>query len=288
MQYSICVATDVDGEKVNLRFLFDAYGPSVTQLLNRAAVAFNNLFHRCGIPRAFATSAAVVFNETQCTWDRLERSTQLLHNSQVYLFQPDILDLPAVIPEPYEAQPLLGDTYVSPRREASDSPRAVGPTHYEPRPAFIHPSPGGPPQHGDNRKKGSVYKTAAATGVIVGGKNRYNKPLSDERDFMVDNNSVHAMSFSTPKRGNNGTLVGSSRTILRGREYDSFSVSPLVRQPTEESYVIYSDGRKSILRDEREKIEKQWRLPLDEMRRSLKEETRELERSISPVRIPLL
>ncbi|ORC90883.1 uncharacterized protein TM35_000073070 [Trypanosoma theileri] len=284
MQYSVCVATDLDGEKVNLRFLFDAYGPSVTQLLNRAIVAFNNLFHHCGIPRAFAASAAVVFNETQCTWDRLVRSTQLLHNSQVYLFQPDILDLPAVIPEPYEAQPLLGDAYVSPRREASDSPRAVGPAHYEPRPPFTHTSPVVLPHSNDTKKKGGLYKTAS-TGTM-GSKSRYSKHAGEDRDYIGDD-STHATPFSTPKRGHNGTLVSSGRTILKGREHDSYSVSPLVQQPTEENYIIYSDGRKSILRDEREKIEHQWRLPLDEMRRSLKEETKQLERSISPVRLHL-
>ncbi|KAH8613742.1 hypothetical protein ERJ75_000724500 [Trypanosoma vivax] len=110
-QYSICVAADCNGKKVNLRFLFDAYGPSVGDLLRRSTVAFNNYFKRFCISKQFVTNIAVVFNDNSGTWDRLEKSTQLLHNSQVYLFQPDTFDLPAIIPEAYEGQQLLEDNF---------------------------------------------------------------------------------------------------------------------------------------------------------------------------------
>ncbi|KEG14652.1 hypothetical protein DQ04_00361140 [Trypanosoma grayi] len=279
MQYSICVAADCDGEKVNLRFLFDSYGPSVTQLLNRATIAFNNLFHHRSIPRAFAASAAVVFNDLHSTWDRLERSTQLLHNSQVYLFQPDIIDLPAEIPEPFESQPLLGD-YVSPRRDASDSPRANGPAHYAPRPAFTHASPSPLPSCSDNRKKQTDMRGASGDS----GRGRYGVHSYDIRSESLNGDARQSAQFATPQRfDREAGLAISERTPIQKL---MTSASPPIRQPAEESYRSSSSGdaRKSIIRDEREKIELQWRLPLDEMRRSLKEETRQMERSISPMR----
>ncbi|RNF05099.1 uncharacterized protein Tco025E_07863 [Trypanosoma conorhini] len=279
MQYSICVATDCEGEKVNLRFLFDSYGPSLAQLLNRSLVAFNNVFRLRSVPRTFAVSAAVVFNDVHNTWDRLERSTQLLHNSQVYLFQPDILDMPAEIPEPFEGAPLLGEGYVSPPREASASPHAVAPSHYEPRPAATIETPRWLPKWPGSQKKSLMPGN--------GSGNPHSNHYYEVKNNGTNDRSRLAL-FSTPKRGDNRDLLKGGQTSLLKQSIHSYSASPPIRQPRELSTRSRSDSRRSILREEREKIEYQMRLPLDEMRRSLREETRQLERSISPMQRPTM
>ncbi|RNF12259.1 hypothetical protein TraAM80_00406 [Trypanosoma rangeli] len=274
MQYSICVATDCDGEKVNLRFLFDSYGPSLVQLLNRSIVAFNNVFRLRSVPRIFAVSAAVVFNDVHSTWDRLERSTQLLHNSQVYLFQPDILDLPAEIPEPFEGQSLLDEDYVSPRRDVSTSPHALGPSHYEPRPAITIESPRGMPMRHDSQNKLSICGVGSRVPL---GSHYYDVKDDGTKDRFC------SASFSTPKRGDSHDLLKGDQMSLLKQSFHLSSASPPIRQPRESSIRSRSDSRRSILREEREKIEYQMQLPIDEMRRKLREETRQLERSISPM-----
>ncbi|KAF5226814.1 hypothetical protein ECC02_000315 [Trypanosoma cruzi] len=279
MQYSICVATDCDGEKANLRFLFDSYGPSVAQLLNRSIVAFNNLFRLRSVPRTFAVSAAVVFNDVHSTWDRLERSTQLLHNSQVYLFQPDILDLPAEIPEPFEGHPLLGDEGGWPQCDASNSPRAVGPSHYEPRPALTIESPRGLPMWSGHPKKSLLYG--------YGSRSRHGNHDYDVREDGT-NDRYRRAAYATPKRGDNLDSIEKGQTSLLKRTLCYSSLSPPIRKPREPIFRSYIDGRRSILREEREKIEYQMRLPIDEMRRHLREETRQLERSISPMQRKLM
>lgn len=142
MYYSLCVATDFNGHKVNLQFFFDAHGPQLAQILSRATEAFNQYFRSKGIvDRPFSITTAVIFNEKHETWDRLERSSQLVHNGQIYLFQPDVVDIPAEIPDPISATQYLAG-YVSPQRSfvnqsgisdtRSTSPGAQIPTSYDP------------------------------------------------------------------------------------------------------------------------------------------------------------
>jgi hypothetical protein len=148
---AVCVAADVNGQKINLQFFFDQYGPSTAQVLARAHDAFQRVYDSHGVNRTFAVSHAVVFNDYAQTWDRLERSAQLTHNCQVYLFQPDTLDIPGEIPEPMLASQLLAG-YQSPSRESYNhyavhsSPRAAAaiqssyaPTAYS-SPAYSSPS----------------------------------------------------------------------------------------------------------------------------------------------------
>jgi hypothetical protein len=124
---SVFVAADVNGVKVNVQFFFDQYGPSTAQLLSRSHEAFQRIFAVHHVNRTFAVSHAVVFNEYTQAWDRLERSAQLTHNCQVYLFQPDTLDIPGEIPPPISSYTLLGG-YESPTRDYSNSPRAPAPS----------------------------------------------------------------------------------------------------------------------------------------------------------------
>lgn len=163
--YSVCCAADCNGAKINLEFVFDQYGPSVPQLLSRATEAFTRVFQLRGILRTFAISSAVVFNERLRCWDRLERASQLLHNSQVYLFQPDLLDLPGEIPDPIPGVDFLYQ-YQSPDRTRcaaavsssvsqqltfEDSPRVRAPSSHVPREQFYYSSPAIPSSSGDPR-----------------------------------------------------------------------------------------------------------------------------------------
>ena len=142
MYYVICVAADLKGSKINLQFHFENYGPSLAMLIARVSEAFSCVFAvQSSQPVVFRISAAVIFNEFAKSWDRLERSSQLSHNCQVYVFQPDVLDLPAEIPEPMHAQEFLTG-YVSPQRTAvRPSPRPDPPERFEARTTFGHPSP---------------------------------------------------------------------------------------------------------------------------------------------------
>ena len=140
-RYDVYVAADCNGAKLNLQFSFDQYGPSVAQLLSRATEAFSQFFLMKGIMRPFAVSSIVVFDEVARRWVPLERSSQLIHNAQTYVFQPDILDVPGEISDPIAASQFLIH-YVSPPRDGrSPSPRAVAPNVWAPRSDWPYPSP---------------------------------------------------------------------------------------------------------------------------------------------------
>ena len=136
MSFSICVATSSGTAKVNLQFFFDRYAPTVAQLLSRATEAFTRLFRIRGYAAAeFAISLSMIFDEVLQRWVPLERSAQLHHGAQVYVFQPDTHDAPGEIPDPVQASQLLTD-YASPSRDVSSPPRALpayDPVPYAPR-----------------------------------------------------------------------------------------------------------------------------------------------------------
>lgn len=220
--YSVFVAADCNGEKLNLQFLFED-SPSVSQVLNRSTDAFASIFLQRGLRRSFAISAAVIYNDVHQTWDRLERSTQLLHNAQVYLFQPDVVDVPSEIADPVPASLYLGTEYRSPSRtNLSQSPRAAVPSSYDPRPtSTMYSSP-------------SVSIYGGSNPIGVGSHNPYN----------LANTSQSRYSTSQP------------RTL--------------------------ANDNVSIIRQEREKLEQQSHLSLDELRGVLKNETKSF--SASPDR----
>jgi hypothetical protein len=139
------------GSKVNVEFPFDRYAPSVAQLLSRASEAFTRLFALRSIHRDFAISFSMIFDDTVLRWVPLERSSQLSHNCQVYLFQPDTTDVPSEIPDPIPAGNLIAG-YASPQRALPvyESPRSRVPDTYVPREAFAYATPAAP------------YQTAAA------------------------------------------------------------------------------------------------------------------------------
>ncbi|CUG91487.1 Hypothetical protein, putative [Bodo saltans] len=229
--YSVAVAADCNGDKVNLQFFFE-FGPSVAQVLSRASEAFRALFRQRGIDRIFVTSASVIFNDALECWDRLDRSTQLVHNCQLYIFQPDVLDIPAEIGDPIPASTFLGD-YYSPAREAShsQSPRPTPPSSYAPRSlgqAYASPL------------YAASYETTTTT--------TYQKSSA----FVDHSAATNPYSFANATK----------------HHYE--------RNPN------FHEGSESILRQERDKMERQSHMPLDDLRNELRREAKEY--SVSPDR----
>ena len=141
MEYSLCVATDFDGAKLNLQFFYPYAAPTVAEVLTSATTTYENLFRAKGVNRPFSITTAVIFNETHLTWDRLERSSQLVHNGQLYLFQPDLVDLPGDIPDPVPAEEYL-ETYVPPQPSTLSPVRSYTNMGVNSSPARVYePSP---------------------------------------------------------------------------------------------------------------------------------------------------
>jgi hypothetical protein len=209
MHFLVFVAADCDGQKVNVRFLFDTSSPSLTQVLNRAQEVFKRIFQQRSVLRTFAISAPVIFNDVTCTWDRLERSVQLQHNSQIYLFQPDILDLPGEIPDPIDPLDIIGYNSSSPVREGSRSssysPRTEFPTAFVPERIFSNFST----PHDRSLSFGQFSKPPAVSAEKIG--------LSDGGSIFRDERRKMEQQASLP--------IDELRSQLR-REAKEFSSSP--------------------------------------------------------------
>lgn len=116
LPFSVQVAADCGGEKVNLRFTFDRV-PSLRHLLRDIDTAFSTLYAQQRPHHSiFAIGAAVVFNDARCTWDRLEHSSQLYPTAQVYIFQPNLQDSPSELPNAVDATPFLSRPEQADRR----------------------------------------------------------------------------------------------------------------------------------------------------------------------------
>lgn len=143
--FCVYVAAVCGASKANIELIFAA-PPSIAQVMNRAAVAFEKLAQLRGYSLEFAVSFAMIFDDYDARWVPLERSTQLVHNSQIYVFLPDVVDLPGEIPDPVSATQFLAE-YRSPytsrspsARRVEESPRAVMPESFTPRRDFSYPT----------------------------------------------------------------------------------------------------------------------------------------------------
>jgi hypothetical protein len=152
--FCVYVASMCGGVKTNIELIFSA-PPSIAQVMRRATAAFTRLAEIRGIHFEFAVSFAMIFDDYESRWVPLERSSQLVHNAQVYIFQPDVVDLPGEIPDPISAVQFMSDYNTPPRHVSpsstprvdfagldyrSDSPRAPIPETYTPRRNFNYPS----------------------------------------------------------------------------------------------------------------------------------------------------
>jgi hypothetical protein len=146
--FCVYVASMCGPSKANVELVFEG-PPSIAQVMSRAAVALERLASLRGVRGfEFAVSFAMCFDDFESHWVPLERSTQLVHNCQLYIFLPDVVDLPGEIPDPVSANQFLGD-YSSPERGVSpaaasvppsSSPRAEMPSTFTPRRNFSYPS----------------------------------------------------------------------------------------------------------------------------------------------------
>ena len=129
--FGVCAAAAIAGGKVNLLLQFDS-PPSAAQVMSRAIAAFTQLQQDRGIFAPFFVNCAMIFDDASSRWVPLERSSQVVHNCQVYLFQPDVSDVAGPIPDPIPASTFLV-SYRSPERAGRDdyygtSPRGLMPT----------------------------------------------------------------------------------------------------------------------------------------------------------------
>eukprot|EP01059_Diplonema_ambulator_P026033 TRINITY_DN431_c0_g4_i1.p2 TRINITY_DN431_c0_g4~~TRINITY_DN431_c0_g4_i1.p2 ORF type:complete len:109 (+),score=18.04 TRINITY_DN431_c0_g4_i1:38-364(+) len=88
MPFSVCVATDLFGSKVNLELDF-SYAPSLPELTSAAEAAFSaeSQARRPGSP-PFQVSKFHVVDAVTDDWVEVVGSHQLRHQCQVYAFQP--------------------------------------------------------------------------------------------------------------------------------------------------------------------------------------------------------
>lgn len=119
--FSVCVAAAVGtatgaNAKTNLLFQFEL-PPSASQVMSRSITAFSQLQQERGNFNEFFVNCAMIFDDNTSRWVPLERSNQITHNCQVYLFQPDVPDVAGPIPDPVPADSFL-NSYVSPARGA--------------------------------------------------------------------------------------------------------------------------------------------------------------------------
>jgi hypothetical protein len=120
--FSVCVAAAVGtatgaNAKTNLLFQFEQ-PPSASQVMSRSITAFSQLQQERGNFNEFFVNCAMIFDDNTSRWVPLERSNQITHNCQVYLFQPDVPDVAGPIPDPVPADSFL-NSYVSPARSGA-------------------------------------------------------------------------------------------------------------------------------------------------------------------------
>ena len=130
--FAVCTAAAIGNAKVNLLLQFEA-PPAASQVLSRGIAAFSQLQQDRGVFTPFFVNCAMVFDDASSRWVPLERSSQIVHNCQIYLFQPDVPDVAGPIPDPIPASTFLV-SYRSPERshhanqnELSVSPRGLMP-----------------------------------------------------------------------------------------------------------------------------------------------------------------
>lgn len=203
--YCICVASVLSYEKVNIEITFDT-PPSIAQVMSRAAAAFNRLAALRGVRAEFAVSFAMIFDDLAELWVPLERSTQLAHNSQVYIFQPDVIDVPGHIPEPVSASQYLVD-YSSPSRlsEYRDSPRPAAPERFTERVRFDFPTPEDIRRESERRRRTIEVTNVPGTSILREERDNEERKISLPVDVHRETVRRETQSFLnsewSPSRG---------------------------------------------------------------------------------------
>eukprot|EP01064_Diplonema_japonicum_P017007 TRINITY_DN2505_c4_g1_i1.p1 TRINITY_DN2505_c4_g1~~TRINITY_DN2505_c4_g1_i1.p1 ORF type:complete len:402 (+),score=123.44 TRINITY_DN2505_c4_g1_i1:79-1284(+) len=99
--FPVCVCSDLYETKVNLEIPFNAR-PTMPELTQKIKDFFdyeaNTMKPPTAVSRTFQISRMQVYNDELGKWDDLHRTEQLAPNSQVYCFQPHIVDTQADLP----------------------------------------------------------------------------------------------------------------------------------------------------------------------------------------------
>lgn len=264
--FAVCVAAAINRTKVNLLLQF-SQAPSAAQVMSRAIAAFTQLQQDRGIFTPFFCNCAMIFDDASSRWVPLERSSQLVHNAQVYLFQPDVPDVAGAIPDPIPADTFLVD-YRSPPRGAnsiSSSRINASQTTYDPSPRGLMPQD-------PDLSRFPVER---------------NVPVNASRNLDFGGGAAGApgepYTYATYSRASD--VVRGSRQA--GYDDDSNPLSPeqreILRREANRAGSTFVPGG-SILAEERQREDAKVKLGLDEHRNRVREETKRFVKEVSPQR----
>lgn len=255
--FGVCVAAAVNRYKINLLLQFDS-PPSAAQVMSRAISAFSQLQQDRGIFTPFFCNCAMIFDDENSRWVPLERSSQVVHNCQVYMFQPDVPDVAGAIPDPIPASSFLNN-YRSPARNSGIN---ASQTTYDVSPRGLMPTDPDLSYFPVERQ----IPVAPPTGFAYNNDNNNSSSMSRNVDFYATGNG---------NNNNDSDNYGDSPLTAQQRE--------ILRREADRGGSTFVPGG-SILKEEREKEDAKVRLQLDEHRQRVREETKRFADQVSPPR----
>jgi hypothetical protein len=200
--FAVCVAAAVNNSKLNLLLQFEQ-PPSAAQVLSRSIAAFTQLQQSRGIHTPFFCNCAMIFDDDSSRWVPLERSSQVVHGAQCYIFQPDVADVAGPIPDPIPASSFLVG-YQSPPRNIN-----AAQTTYDPSPRGLMPTdpdlssfnPATRNLDFGDRQYGGGYSSSRAVAAGGGYNDNERNPLSPEQRAILRREA---------ERGGNTFVAGGS------------------------------------------------------------------------------
>lgn len=222
----IFAATDFEGRKVNLEFTFSSEKPpSVSELFFNAVTAFNNFFAFHGSPFTFHIRSAAIFNEEECCWKTLRRSTALFPSAQVYFFQVNLHESVKEIEPATSSFPFLGGYKQrarygknSPSEPPSLSPKVEPDEEKKELPTSSYLSP--PPLSGSFASSPSCLNLKSAISPKKEGS-LHSPNASGRQEASSMDSDAH-----TPRNTQKVKFQGSSPPCMKGIQSENLSGSP--------------------------------------------------------------
>ena len=190
---TFAVATQIKREKVNFTLSFPEARPRMSQVLARANAAFSEY-----TGTEFSCCLGMVFNASKQYWSPLEHTAQLVSGAQIYLFQPDVHEVPGVIPDARPGDYLLAN--YAPSRGGSASPASAlsvtrGPT-IRVGGRSVSPRPYAPPV--DSPGAASLPPRQSVSAVPIADYNPAACPTATTRNYALHNyNSHNSSNYAT-------------------------------------------------------------------------------------------
>lgn len=299
-------AADIRGRKVNLRFSF-AHKPSVFEVFYVANTAFNNYYAVEGLPNTFHIRCGALFDPSTQRWVTLSRDSKLSSNSQIYFFQVDLTESMSHIEDPVSARPYLNGFHQShiTRGRLMDA-EDVNTNHQPQQQPVVDPAVSLPPPPSTPRRSESLpqdvseilkHRPNSAAASHSGSSRSITPParpehatwhniLQEQRESSTrpceegryishargyaDSTTSTSVIASVPPKSHSMPRASSSscRPPSRGRAAASSDTSII-------SFVGLGKNSRceSVLKEEHQRFVHRLELPLDDFRRSLREES---------------